>query len=223
MNQKNQNAPDTLSGIANFPISRRVAAGSSVLAFLHLLTRSAFGQSREEALKEAQERVQAAAQAQRDGAAWASFRRMQERMDPEQRAFFEQMWNADTVEERIKVSQDWQLRQLLEILKRELGASPEEWSVLQPRIVAVYRLAHTQPSSDKTDTEELASVTQRIKELRELLANKEATPGEIKAKLTALRAAREQAVQELAKARQSLRRLLTLRQEAVLVLHGLLD
>jgi hypothetical protein len=82
MNQKNQNAPDTLSGIANFPISRRVAAGSSVLAFLHLLTRSAFGQSREEALKEAQERVQAAAQAQRDGAAWASFRRMQERMDP---------------------------------------------------------------------------------------------------------------------------------------------
>ena len=223
MNQKNQNAANAPRGIASFPISRRVAAGSSVLAFLHLLTRSTFGQSREQALKEAQERAQAAAQTERDGAAWASFRRMQERMDPEQRAFFEQMWNADTVEERIKVSQDWQLRQLLEKLKRELGVSQEEWSVLQPRIVAVYRLAHLQPSSDQEDTEGLASVTQRTKELRELLANREAKPGEIKAKLTALRAARERGVQELAKARQNLRRLMTLRQEAVLVLYGLLD
>jgi plasmid maintenance system antidote protein VapI len=223
MNQKSQNALAGLLGVPNVPISRRVAAGSSVLAFLHLLTRSAFGQSREQALKEAQERAQAAAQAQRDGAAEDSFRRMQERMDPEQRAFFEQMWNADTADERIKVSQDWQLRQLLERLKRELGVSQEEWSVLQPRIVAVYRLVHMQPSSGKEDTEGLALVAQRMKELRELLDNKEAKPGEIKAKLTALRAARERGVQDLVKARQNLRRLLTLRQEAVLILHGLLD
>jgi hypothetical protein len=38
-----------------------------------------------------------------------------------------------------------------------------------------------------------------------------------------LRAAKEKAVQELAKARQGLRQLMNLRQEAVLVLNGLLD
>ena len=46
---------------------------------------------------------------------------------------------------------------------------------------------------------------------------------QIKAKLTALRAAREQARRELATAQRSLRQLLTLRQEAHLVLRGLLD
>jgi len=203
--------------------SRRSALSSSGLALLGVLSGSTFGQSREEALKEAQERAQAAAQAEMDRAGEASFKRMQERMEPEQRAFFEQMWNAGTTEERIKVSQDWQLRQILERLNRELGVSQEEWSVIEPRLVTVYRLAHTQPSSGKGDTEGLASVTQRMNELRELLRNKEAKPEEIKAKLTALRVAKEKAVQELAKARQNLRQLMTLRQEAVLVLNGLLD
>ena len=50
-----------------------------------------------------------------------------------------------------------------------------------------------------------------------------AKPEEIKAKLTALRAAKERATQELAKARQGLRQIMNLRQEAVLVLNGLLD
>ena len=45
----------------------------------------------------------------------------------------------------------------------------------------------------------------------------------IKAKLTALRAAKEKDRRELAAARQSLRQVLTLRQEAHLVLHGLLE
>jgi Spy/CpxP family protein refolding chaperone len=66
-------------------------------------------------------------------------------------------------------------------------------------------------------------VEQRTRELREVLADKEAKPEEIKAKLTAFRAAKEQARQELVKARQDLRQLMTLRQEAVLVVNGLLD
>jgi hypothetical protein len=56
-----------------------------------------------------------------------------------------------------------------------------------------------------------------------LPADEGAKPEEIKAKLTALRAAKEQARQDLVKARQDLRQLMTLRQEAVLVLNGLLD
>ena len=60
-------------------------------------------------------------------------------------------------------------------------------------------------------------------ELRELLRNESATAEQIKAKLAALRAAKQKAAQDLATARQSLRQLMSLRQEALLVLNGLLD
>jgi len=66
-------------------------------------------------------------------------------------------------------------------------------------------------------------VEQRSRELREVLHDDKAAVGQIKAKLTALRAAKERTAQELAKARQALRHLMTVRQEALLVLNGLLD
>jgi hypothetical protein len=59
--------------------------------------------------------------------------------------------------------------------------------------------------------------------LQTTLGNTEATPEDIKAKLTALRSAKEKAMQELAKAQQDLRQVLTLRQEAQLVLMGMLN
>jgi hypothetical protein len=59
--------------------------------------------------------------------------------------------------------------------------------------------------------------------LQTTLSNTEATPEDIKAKLTAFRSAKEKAKQELAKAQQDLRQVLTLRQEAQLVLMGMLD
>jgi len=60
-------------------------------------------------------------------------------------------------------------------------------------------------------------------ELRELLRDDSAAADQIKAKLAALRAAKQKAAQDLATARQSLRQLMTLRQEALLVLNGLFD
>lgn len=60
-------------------------------------------------------------------------------------------------------------------------------------------------------------------ELRTTLENKQASAEEIKEKLAALRKAQENARQELAKAQQELRGELTMRQEAQLVLMGLLD
>ena len=60
-------------------------------------------------------------------------------------------------------------------------------------------------------------------ELRQILSDKGASADQIKAKLTALRAAQNSAAQELAKARQNLRQVMTIRQEALLVLNGLLD
>jgi hypothetical protein len=59
--------------------------------------------------------------------------------------------------------------------------------------------------------------------LQTTLENASATPEEIKAKLTALRAAREKAKAELAVAQKQLREVLTLRQEAQLVVMGMLD
>ncbi|OHB64352.1 MAG: hypothetical protein A2Y77_00110 [Planctomycetes bacterium RBG_13_62_9] len=64
---------------------------------------------------------------------------------------------------------------------------------------------------------------QRSEELRELLRDEKAPAEQIKAELTALRAAKEEANRELITARQNLRQVMTVRQEAQLVLHGLLD
>jgi hypothetical protein len=60
-------------------------------------------------------------------------------------------------------------------------------------------------------------------ELTKLLEDKGATNEDIKAKLAALRAAREKAKADLAKAQTELREVLTLRQEAVLVGAGILE
>jgi hypothetical protein len=59
--------------------------------------------------------------------------------------------------------------------------------------------------------------------LQTTLDNTAATPDAIKKQLTQLRAAREKAKQELAKAQKDLRQVLTLRREAILVLMGILD
>jgi Spy/CpxP family protein refolding chaperone len=60
-------------------------------------------------------------------------------------------------------------------------------------------------------------------ELRKLLEDKGATNEDIKAKLTALRVAREKAKVELTKAQGELKEMVTPRQEAVLVNMGLLE
>ena len=59
--------------------------------------------------------------------------------------------------------------------------------------------------------------------LREVLDKDDASPDQIRAKLTALRAAKESARQKLAAAQKNLREVLTLKQEAALVLGGQLD
>ncbi|MDI9432328.1 MAG: hypothetical protein QM570_11470 [Planctomycetota bacterium] len=59
--------------------------------------------------------------------------------------------------------------------------------------------------------------------LQTTLENTAATPDEIKTKLTALRTAKEKARAELATAQQELKQVLTLRQEAQLVLMGMLN
>ncbi len=119
-----------------------------------------------------------------------------------------------------------------------MGATDTEWAVLGPKIEKVQTMqfqamagrgmgmgrggrgggpggpAAAGPSNPVADA---------VHELQTLLDNKDATPEQIKAKLTALRDARAKAKEELTKAQTELREVLSVRQEAVLVERGMLD
>jgi hypothetical protein len=82
----------------------------------------------------------------------------------------------------------------------------------------MHPLPPTMAGTERPKTE----VEQRSSELRDLLRDKAAVD-KIKASLAALRAAKEKAAKELVAAKQDLRQLMTLPQEAELVLSGLLD
>jgi hypothetical protein len=142
------------------------------------------------------------------------------------REFSERMRNASP-EERAKIMEErgaWERTRAIEDIRGQLEVAEAEWSVLKPRVEAVYKLVHPQPQFGGAGNVGPMSPVDRSKgELRQMLANKDASADQIKAKLTALRVAQEHSRQELTKARQSLRQLLTLRQEAALVLNGLLD
>lgn len=68
-----------------------------------------------------------------------------------------------------------------------------------------------------------SEVAKAAQALRATLDDKNATDEEIKAKMAALRAAREKAKKDLATSREALREMLTPRQEAVLLLMGILE
>lgn len=214
---------DDYHGATEMPISRRAAVGASGLTFLGLLAGSALGQeeppteAQRKSIEEGRQRVREMLRQSRE----AKRQEWLEKKDPEERAFWERIDNAGSTEERLKITRDWHVQRVQAKVNKELGISAEEWAVIQPRLAAVLNLS--QAPFGQGDTPAALRVAQGYNDLMVLLQNKEAKPEEIKAKLTALRAAREQARQELSKAQQNLRQLMTLRQEAVLVLNGLLD
>jgi DNA phosphorothioation-dependent restriction protein DptG len=150
---------------------------------------------------------------------------MQERIE-QSRIFSERMRNAESAEERQQIMNEqkaWQRQRAFDDLREQLGLSDQEWSVVRPRLQAVYDLVHPRPPMMGKNERPKTEVEQISQALRELLREEKASADQIKAGLTALRAARERTVQELVKARQNLRQVMTLRQEALLVLNGLLD
>jgi hypothetical protein len=129
-------------------------------------------------------------------------------------------------------------------IKDALGATDEEFTALQPKLEAVMtaqrdtraggfgggrggrrggQQGDTNAQPQQTPPGGDSAVAKAQAELRAVLDNKDSKPEEIKAKLTALRAAREQAKTALAAAQKDLKDLLTQRQEAVLVNMGYLD
>lgn len=124
-------------------------------------------------------------------------------------------------------------KRMEETLKTALKATDEEWTVLQPMIEKVSNARRAADSgrgfrppgggapgggttSDRPGAAEQAA-------LRETLQNENASKEEIQAKLGAVRAQKKQAQADLEAAREDLKKVVTLRQEAVLVGFGILD
>ncbi len=135
-----------------------------------------------------------------------------------------------------EMRQQWQARRNQQI-REQLQATDEEWTVIEPlinRVNAVRQQGAMQAMARRArartaeggDAAPWGGDEQGVDEataLRQLLADAGATPETIAERLTALREARAKQAEELKKAREELRAVLTLRQEAQLVLNGTLD
>jgi len=123
-------------------------------------------------------------------------------------------------------------------MKDLLGSTEDEWKILEPRLEKVQDLLRDSgsrasigsgrgrrggfggPLASETPT---TAVQQAARELQDDLAKKETSADELKSKLVALREARAKSQAELTKAQDQVRELLTARQEAVLVMAGMLN
>jgi chromosome segregation ATPase len=212
MNQRSQNMSMSHDQLTHGAISRRLALSSSGLAVVGVLSGVVVGQDD----KKEQSATRPRPQLPKD---------LQDRME-KSKAFSERMRNAGSSEKRQQIINErmaWERQQAFDSLKGELRVSDAEWPVVKRRLQAVYDLVHpVQPMMDP-DKPPKSDLEQRTRELRELLRDDAPPADQIKSKLGSWRAAKERANQELAQARQSLRQILNLRQEVVLVLNGLLD
>ena len=140
-------------------------------------------------------------------------------------------------------------QRMVEMVKSELGATSQEWTVIEPRLAKVMTLSRdvnqrgmgmmrrgrrgderagrggrgSQGQPTQESQSEQSEVQKATNSLQEVLNKSDSSPDEVKAKLLALRNAQEKTKQELAKAQQDLKQILSVRQEAKLVLLGLLD
>ncbi len=142
-------------------------------------------------------------------------------------------------QEQMRQRMDEFRQQAQERLKEALGVNDEEWKVFQPKLEKVQTLNRqlrfgmmgrmfgrmrrggepppAMPEEPQSDLEKKSS------DLQQLLQNTETKPEDIKTALVAYREARTKATEELTKAQKELQEVLTVRQEAQLVLMGLLE
>jgi hypothetical protein len=128
------------------------------------------------------------------------------------------------------------------MMKERLGnPSEDEWKVIEPKLQKVLQARGDamggrgmfggrrggnrgdRNGADDNSDQKMSPVQQASSDLQKTLDNKSATAEEITAKLTALREAKEKAKTTLAAAQKDLKEVLTQRQEAALVMMGMLD
>lgn len=137
-------------------------------------------------------------------------------------------------------------------MKERLGATDLEWKVLGPRVMKVSELSRQlrgggggrqrggaqggrggrqggdsqnaqSDTRQNTPAREQSALEKAQEQLRTLLSNTSATADQIKTQLAALRTAKTQATQQLVAAQTELCKIVTVRQEAELVMMGMLD
>ena len=123
-----------------------------------------------------------------------------------------------------------------ERIKQSLEVTEERWQTLQPMIEKAQTLARQTraarvgfrlrrsgaPEGGESDQPQ-TDMEKSVKELQTALGNKDAKPEEIQAKLELMREARKKAQEKHLEAQDELRKAVTPRQEAQLVLLGVLD
>jgi hypothetical protein len=125
---------------------------------------------------------------------------------------------------------------MMDYIKSQLGATDEEWTVLEPKLQKVMDLNRDlmagrfgfggrgrRGGAAETATAPTTDLGEKIKALSDTLDNKDADPKDIKQKLDAVRDARERVRSELVKAQADLKDHLSVSQEARLVLMGVLE
>ena len=120
-----------------------------------------------------------------------------------------------------------------ERMRQTVGATEEEWTVVEPKISKVQALAMEARGGGMMGMGYFvmgmagqgseSEVLKAVQALAKVLKDKAAAPGEIKSALQNLRDARAKAKAALEEAQKELRSVLTLRQEALLVQMGTLD
>jgi hypothetical protein len=138
----------------------------------------------------------------------------------------------------------WNPQAMMDRLKTDLGATDDEFAAIQPKIEKVQQLQREamgggrgfgggrgnrgggqggQGGNNQAAATPTTPVATAAADLRKTLDDKDAKPEDIKAKLDALRAAKKTAKEDLVKAQDDLKSVLTQRQEAVLVERGMLE
>lgn len=128
-----------------------------------------------------------------------------------------------------------QFRQrMMDRLKEQLGATDDEWKALEPKVEKVMEARQAsfggfgfgrrgRGGNGGGDNQPQTPVAKAQQELREAVDNKDTPADQLKTKLAAYRDAREAARKQLADAQKELKELLTQRQEAVMVINGMLE
>lgn len=143
-------------------------------------------------------------------------------------------WDPEQMKKRIEEFR----KQMSQQMQKDMGATDDEWKVLEPKVQKLTELSMKtrggamgarffRMGMGGADNEKPTAVETASDDLKKVLADKNATPDQVKKALTTYRDARDKAKQdakqELEKAQKDLREILTQRQEAYLVTRGLLD
>jgi hypothetical protein len=123
-------------------------------------------------------------------------------------------------------------------IKEQLGATDDEWKVISPKVDKVMTAQRETfgggfgrggfggrggGGGGGADQQPTTALGKASADLRTTLEDKNAAPETISKKLAAMREAREKARKDVADAQKDLKEILTQRQEAVLVINGMLE